>query len=345
MARLQIVCILLITAFFSASGFAQELSSRPAATLFDHLFTGDTAAIDITISTDLGRLFRDPDRDEYQESQIKMSLAGKWEDEMKAKIRLRGNMRREVCQIPPIKLKFKKQDMDARGWLPHNELKLVLPCRDNQPSMQDLMAEYVTYQMYEQVNPVSLRVQMIRLHLVDVEDKKKEQHYTAFVIEPIETLAARFGLKEMERDSYRESFLEKDVYRQMAFFQYMIGNTDWNVYNHHNLYFLAGEPYARMVAVPYDFDYSAIVGTGYAVPYETLPIKSVSQRLYRGLKCEESEALELIEDFAALENGILATVNDSAFLSENKKKEMLSYLESFFKLLDKTKGVVAELKN
>ncbi|MCB0634672.1 MAG: hypothetical protein KDD15_33300, partial [Lewinella sp.] len=326
MTRFPFIYFLLMISMLPGFVSGQQAESVPVATLFDQLYTADTTAIEVTISTDLGRLFRDPDRSEYQDAEVKFSLSGQWQDELTGKIRLRGNMRREVCGIPPLKIKFRKQDMNERGWLPHNDLKLVLPCRDNQPSLQNLMAEYVAYQMFEQIAPVSLRVQMIRLRLVDSDGNKKDELYTAFIIEPIETLAARFNLKEVERDTYRESFLEKEEYRKMAFFQYMIGNTDWNIYNHHNLYFLAGDPYQRMLAIPYDFDYSAIVGTGYAIPYETLPIKSVSERLYRGLKCEESEALELIEEFAARENAIINTVNAHPLLKESKKKEMLSYL-------------------
>lgn len=345
MTRLPQFYFLLILTIIPGFAFSQELQPVAVASMFDQLYTGDTSAIEVTIKTDLGKLFRNSDRSEYQEMDAKFSLNGEWEDALTGKVRLRGNMRRELCQIPPLKLKFKKQAMSDRGWLPHNDLKLVLPCRDNEPNIQNLLAEYLTYQLYGQINPVSLRVQLIRLHLIDSAGKKKDQHHTAFIIEPIETLAARFQLKEVERDSYRESFLEKKPYRHMAFFQYMIGNTDWNVYNHHNLYFLAGAPLRRMLAIPYDFDYSAIVGTSYAVPYETLPIKSVSERLYRGLKCEENDALELIEVFAAKEAVIMETIKSNPHLKESKQREMLSYLEGFFKMLDKTKRVVADLRN
>lgn len=345
MARFHLVCFLLVMIVFSSPILGQEAQPVPVASLFDQLYTGDTTAIEVTIRTDMGKLFRDPDRSEYQEAEVKFSVRGQWEDELAGKVRLRGNMRRQVCQIPPLKLKFKKQAMSDRGWLSHNDLKLVLPCRDNLPNEQNLLAEYLTYKMYGEISPVSLRVQMIRLHLIDTDGKKKDQYYTAFIIEPVETLAARFGLKEVERDTYRESFLEKKPYRQMAFFQYMIGNTDWNVYNQHNLYFLAGGPYRRMLAVPYDFDYSAIVGTSYAIPYETLPIKSVSERLYRGLKCEENDALGLVQEFAMKEAAIMEIINTHPTLKESKKREMTSYLEGFFKLLDKTKGVVADLRN
>lgn len=335
---------ILLLLFISFTQQAQTPVAKEVATIFDHWYTGDDQTIDLTVNTDLGRLFRNPDKEIYQEAAINVKLADGTIEDYTGKIRLRGNMRREICQLPPLKLKFKKKDMTERGWLPHNDLKVVIPCRDITISEQDLIAEFLTYRMYEQLTPLSLRVQMVKIRLKDSEEKKKDQELLAFIIEPVETLAARFDLQEVTRSSFRESFLEKDPYREMAFFQYMIGNTDWNVYNSHNLKFLGGAPFKRMIAIPYDFDYSAVVGTSYAVPYETLPIQTVSQRLYRGLSCEESEALELIKFFRKKEADLLQPVQNHPLLDDGKRKQMIRYLSSFFRLLDKTKGLVAELK-
>ncbi|PHN00640.1 hypothetical protein [Flavilitoribacter nigricans] len=344
MTRIHRTCFFLLLAILPLTQWAQTPEATAIATIFDHWYTGDDQTIDLRIHTNLGQLFRNPDKEVYQEAEVSVTFADGSTEDYSGKVRLRGNMRREVCQIPPLKLKFKKKDMTDRGWLPHNDLKIVLPCRSTMPSEQDLIAEFLTYRMYGQMSALSLRVQMVRIHLTDSEGRKNDQELLAFIIEPVETLAARFALQEAERTSYRESFLEKDPYRQMAFFQYMIGNTDWNVYNGHNLKFIGGAPFKRLVAVPYDFDYSAVVGTSYAVPHESLPIRSVTQRLYRGLSCEEQEALDLIQFFSTREAELLQPVQTHPLLEKGKQKEMLNYLEGFFRQLDKTKGLVAELK-
>ena len=345
MTHFQRIYTFLLLVSFPLIGLAQDVKPKVLSTLFDHWFTGDTSTIALKIHTDIAQLYRNPTKEVYQEAEVIATLADGEKETYQGKIRLRGNIRREICSsMPPLKLKFKKKEMTARGWLPHNDLKLVVPCRDNPSAVQDLIAEYITYQMYEKISPLSLRVQMIQIHMVDTKGKRKDRKVTAFIIEPIETMAARFELQEAERATYRESFLEKDLYRQMAFFEYMIGNTDWNVYNGHNLYFVAGSPFKRMVSIPYDFDYSAVVGTHYAVPYETLPIKSVTQRLYRGLSCSEEEALALIDAFGAKEEALLQPIKDNPMLTEGKRKEMLRFLDGFFKLLKKTKSLVWELK-
>lgn len=344
MTRTNHTYLTLLLIFLPFLHRAQTPEIVEVATLFDHWYTGDQSTIDLHITTDLKKLYRNPKEEVYQQAQVQATLADGSTEDYTGKIRLRGNMRREICQLPPLKLKFKKKDMTDRGWLPHNDLKLVVPCRNSIVDEQNLIAEFATYRIYEQLTPVSFRVQMVRIHLTDSEGKKKDQELLAFIIEPIETLAARLKLREAKRETYRESFLEDTPYREMAFFHYMIGNTDWNVYNGHNLKFVGGTPYKRLVPVPYDFDYSAVVGTNYATPYETLPIQSVTQRLYRGLSCEENEALQLINTFAGKEAMLLAPIETHPLLEEGKRKEMLRYLGSFFRQLDKTKGMLAELK-
>lgn len=344
MTHIKHTLFFLLLAITPFTSWAQTPESVAVATIFDHWYTGDDQAIDLHIQTNLGQLFRNPDKEVYQEAKVTVKLADGSLEEYTSKIRLRGNMRREICQLPPLKLKFKKKDMTERGWLPHNDLKVVIPCRTTTVSKQDLIAEFLTYRMYEQLTPLSFRVQMINILLTDSEGKKKDQELLAFIIEPVETLTARFNLREAERSTYRESFLEDTPYRQMAFFQYMIGNTDWNVFNGHNLKFIGGKPFTRLVTVPYDFDYSAVVGTSYAVPHESLPISSVAQRLYRGLSCEEAEAMDLIKYFTLNEAKLLQPIQDHPLLEEGKRKEMLNYLKGFFRQLDKTKGLLAELK-
>ncbi len=63
----------------------------------------------------------------------------------------------------------------------------------------------------------------------------------------------------------------------LAMFQYMIGNGDYSVTGRHNLRILAmatSGP-SGFIPVPYDFDYTGLVNTHYAIPGESLGIKNV----------------------------------------------------------------------
>ena len=66
-----------------------------------------------------------------------------------------------------------------------------------------------------------------------------------------------------------------------AIFEYMIGNTDWSMVYQHNVEMLYLNSAA--FAIPYDFDHSGIVNAYYAKPNPMLNIRSVRDRIYRGM--------------------------------------------------------------
>jgi hypothetical protein len=88
---------------------------------------------------------------------------------------------------------------------------------------------------------------------------------------------------------------------------------------------------SKPYAVAYDFDYSGLVNAEYAVPDEILGTQSVMERVYRGFPREVGELREMANVFLAKKDAMLAEINNSKFLNDRSKKEMLNYLESFFR--------------
>ena len=84
---------------------------------------------------------------------------------------------------------------------------------------------------------------------------------------------------------------------QNAMFQFMIGNTDFSVAYQHNgkLLFVNKE----IIPLPYDFDMTGWVNPSYATVNQSLGIKSVRERVYRGFKREEQYFDQVREDFIA----------------------------------------------
>ena len=115
-------------------------------------------------------------------------------------------------------------------------------------------------------------------------------------------------------------------------FQYMIGNGDYSVTGRHNLKIIAlssADPQG-FLPVPYDFDYTGLVNTKYAIPGETLGISSVRERYYLGL-CRPKEAYEKsIRELAQLEDEIVGYIKDFEYLDEREKVDMIEYIDSYF---------------
>ncbi|MGI9234126.1 MAG: hypothetical protein ACR2RD_10890, partial [Woeseiaceae bacterium] len=90
------------------------------------------------------------------------------------------------------------------------------------------------------------------------------------------------------------------------------------------------------VVIPYDFDQSGLINTSYARPAESLPIKSVRQRLYRGFCSGNGQ----IESTIALFNNKRSALED-LFIDmpdgPDENKAALEYLRSSFAILNDPK--------
>ena len=66
-------------------------------------------------------------------------------------------------------------------------------------------------------------------------------------------------------------------------FEYLIGNTDWSVIMRHNVRLVQVAGRDLLYPVAYDWITAGLVNASYARPDPRMPIKSVRQRLYRGM--------------------------------------------------------------
>jgi len=132
----------------------------------------------------------------------------------------------------------------------------------------------------------------------------------------------------------------------MAIFNYMIGNVDWAVGNQHNVVVLQSGQSDRPdlgICIPYDFDYSGIVDTDYAVPGEGVDIKSVRERAYLGLCREKQDFEKALKEFSDNKDAIYGVIRDFPYLKEKSKTDMIKYLDGFYSQFDKRNSIVNNL--
>jgi hypothetical protein len=324
--------------FCSSAALAQDEATGQASdsdspSLFSSLYTGTDSILEMTIETDVRGMIRQKLKEEYQKAtiRIKNEKGETFEDELK--IRARGNRRKEVCYYPPLKLKFKKASLTKAGLSSSNDLKLVIQCRETKTGEYYVAKEYLAYKLYNMISPYSFRAQLFKVTFVDNRGKGKTREMLGFLIEPEEELAQRINGELVERSTMRSTFLSDEPHQIMGIFEYMIGNTDWSIGNSHNLKFVKIDEYDRLTPIPYDFDYSGFVNTDYAVPFHTLGLESVTQRLYRGIECTQSEIPLRTEIFKAKEEEILEYVRNFPHLDNYTRREAAGYLEEFFEIL------------
>lgn len=129
----------------------------------------------------------------------------------------------------------------------------------------------------------------------------------------------------------------------MAVFEYLIGNTDWSIQYLQNIKLVAKDSLDVATAVPYDFDYSGIVGSSYATPPEILELASVQERRYRGYCIRNmSDFNETIELFNRLKNDIYNLYNNCKLIEEKYRKNTIGYLDKFYSTINDPQSLAKE---
>jgi len=262
------------------------------------------------------------------------------------KLRARGEIRRAICDLPPMNLNFKLKDTVGGEFIGINKLKLVPYCKIGYEDY--ILREYLIYKLYNLLTNNSLKVRLLRINFINTAKKSKPIRQYGFAIEPIKLFEKRTHSIEVKSVNLSQLDVKPEAMDRFAIFSYMIGNTDWAVPNHHNALVFAqpqsDNPSLGLV-VPYDFDYSGLVNTDYAVPNENLPIKSVRERLYMGMCRSEAVFNENVKEFAEKKDEFYKLINDFPYLSTRSKKDMINYLNSFYNLYDKHNSIVFEFLN
>lgn len=257
-------------------------------------------------------------------------------------VELRGHNRRENCYFPPLKLIFKKKDSSKSVLSPLKSLKLVSGCKNSIMYSQYVLKEFITYKIYNLLTEKSFRVRLLDVNYVDSGNKKSFKNY-AFLLEDVKEMAKRNNCKDWTAGRPNTEYTDRNQMLLVALFEYMIGNTDWSVPVRHNIRTirLKDDSLASPFSVPYDFDYSGLVNTDYAVPDPMLNIETVVERVYRGYPRTMDELNEVFKVFNAKKEEIYSLINDFKLLESNTKKSMIQYLDEFYKIIQKPNDVKA----
>jgi hypothetical protein len=260
------------------------------------------------------------------------------------KVRSRGIFRRAYCDFPPLMLNFKMKDSVKGEFTNINKLKMVTQCMSGDEEL--LLKEYLIYKLYNVMTENSFRVRLLRVNYINTSKQKKTISEYAFVIEPLDFLAKRLNSVEVKGNVTQKS-IKPEMMDRMAIFNYMIGNTDWSVPIHHNILVLAQATSERPdlgIIIPFDFDFSGLVDASYSSPFEGLRISSVRERLYLGVCRSENVYISALNEFLKLKEDFYKVINDFQYLNDKSKKEMISYLEGFFKGIDKRNTLANKLR-
>jgi hypothetical protein len=252
------------------------------------------------------------------------------------KIKVRGNFRKDRanCFFPPLLLNFPKHYKDSAGlFMNQNTLKLVTQCKSD----DYVVREYLVYKLYNLVTEKSFRARLVRVDYVDSSSKLKTETHYGILIEDENAMAQRNGAIIVKRKMIIPEATNREEYIKMTVFQYMIGNTDWSIPYLHNIRLISPDSTRVPYTVPYDFDYSGIVNTPYAIPPEELGIASVRDRLYRGYCMPSTDFDDAVKLFNKIKDDVYKTYTGCTLLSSKYIKQTTDYLDNFYKTINNQK--------
>ena len=264
----------------------------------------------------------------------------------KVKVRARGEVRRLMCDFPPINLNFKMKEAGSDEFIGINKLKLVPYCKIGYEDY--VLREFLIYKLYNLLTPYSFRVRLMRINFINTARKSKPVVQYGFALEPQKLLERRNHMMAVRTSNLTQLSMKPELMDRFAIFNYMIGNTDWAIPNQHNALVYMQQLSDRPdlgIPVPYDFDYAGLVNTDYAIPAPDLPIKSVRERLYMGVCRSEEEFTKATAEFLEKKDQFYKIINDFPYLSARSKKDIFNYLNEFYSKFDKHNSIVKDLLN
>jgi len=268
-------------------------------------------------------------------------------DSLEVRLRRRGNYRLKNCYYAPIKIKINKKERKNTLFDGHKNLKLVLPCLLQSGSNDDVIKEYLAYKLYEVVSPYHFKSKLVHLSYEEIKGKKIKPHEVfAILIEDDKHVAKRIGGKVLNMKAHPLNQVPLECVRN-AFFQYMIGNTDYSTAYQHNIKLIFLEK--TIIPIPYDFDMCGLVNTSYAtvsqINDDQLSIENVRERLYRGFKRDPKIFDDVRLEFLEKRSAILGVLKECELLFENRSDYVstVKYIEEFFEVLISDKKFEREI--
>ena len=252
------------------------------------------------------------------------------------KVNARGKFRRARCEMPPLKLNFSKKELRAAGLRDYDKYKLVLPCFGNAFGEELVIKEYLAYQAYHLVTPISYRTQLLHLTVHD-SNGGADHTVTAFIIEDTDQMAERNGAEEID-DIIGQPAEAYDAEAEVthALVQYMVGNGDWSLLLGRNVKMLR-LPTGKFAPVGYDFDFTGWVGAPYASAVSDVGQKSIYERVYLGYAHKDDVIDRGFLQFKEQRRAMLQLINGSG-LSPDAKTVTYRFAARFFSAINRMNG-------
>jgi hypothetical protein len=331
-----------IAVLLATLAFPNAVAASPDPLFQDH------ATLRAEISAPFSRIIRERPKD--QESPGRFSYRGPdgTAVELDVQLRARGRYRHANCDFPPLRLNFRRSQVEGTLFDGQNKLKMVVHCKDTLRYAQSVLREYLAYRLLNALTDRSFQVRLLEVTYVDSDERRPRMVRSAFLIEDEGRLADRLGMQQLNVFPDGVEDLKGEHLNLTSVFQYLIGNTDFspilgsnNKCCHNTVLF--GKEGLPLLAIPYDFDMSGFVYAPYAEPDEGLGIDNVRQRLYQGFCANNRHVDASVDRFLQARETLYALIADQQELEPTVRENLADYMDEFYAVIDDPRGLQREI--
>lgn len=328
---LSIFCLLFISINVSAQS-GEGGSEKAYSELFDI-----NNPFEMDLIFDVKNFIKYKDTEEYFEAKIAYLNDAGDSVHRNVKIRARGNVRKQICYLPPIRIHFNDEDYQVELFDSFGKVKLVSTCKVAANHEQFLIKEYLSYKIYETVTDISFKTYYMKINFIDSQGKKKPFTSYSFILEDIDDLAERNNAIEVDNMGLLENQLDRSTMNMFSMYQYLISNVDWHIPSMHNIKLIKSNDHRKPlpIPVPYDLDYCGIVNTNYAIPQPRVPIESLTQRYWIGNCLTDEEFSSLCATFIESKDEIIRMFEECESLDKIHRKTAIRFINQFYTIIEK----------
>ena len=311
------------------------------------LFAGDEV-LQLTMRAPFDEIMADREGDTQYDGSLEFTDESGKSVELDVKYRVRGRYRARhtTCDFAPLRVNFKKKQVQGTIFAGQDKLKLVTYCRNTGTSHeQHILREFLTYRFLQALTEHSFRTRLLSVTYIDSSGKNRTRTRYSFFIEHRDELAQRLAAETVEVRSVKYDQLDPVQTSLIAVFAYFAGNTDFSAvlgpaddFCCHNVQLLEKPP-GVYLPIPYDFDMSGMVGAPYATPNPKYRLRSVRVRLYRGL-CRHNDLLPAtFAHFNDTRQAFSNIINAFEGTTNTTRKRVQRYIDDFYKRINHPRGM------
>ena len=315
--------------------FTQAQSERLKSTLFDTLYGMDI--LNVQVLVDIDSILANKMTKREQAAIMKVYDINGETLELPLDIQVRSKSRRRYCDFPPLKFDFKKGTLKDWGLDNQDDFKIVTHCLDNSKGVPTMLKEYLVYQLYQIITPLSFRTILFDIQYQDIGGGQGLQT-KAIILESEEGFAEKQGGTLCDCMGTKPDSIDPFQFELLAMFQYMIGNNDMNYQVERNIKLVRCPGRAGMIPVAYDFDFSAFVNAPYVHP--EIYDNKVIARSYLGFEQNASYLDAVKSRFIDKKEDILQAITDFTLIHKRERKGCLRYIKTFYHQIENPRFVM-----